>query len=81
MSGFKATADPALTDSFTVTAVFIEDVWYPRISTIWGVSRRPDSLVPVGLLPEDILPWHRPTGAYPGKDGKYVLVLPVAPGG
>ena len=78
MSGFRATADPALTDRFTVTAVNIEDVWYPRISSIWGASRPPDTLVAVGLLPEDILPWRRPTGSYPGKDGKYVLVLPVA---
>jgi hypothetical protein len=78
MSGFKATADPALTDTFKVTAVYIEDVWYPRISSIWGPSRRPDTLVAVGLLHEDILPWRRPTGRYPGKDGKYVLVLPVA---
>ena len=80
MSGFKATADPAVTDRFTVTAVNIEDVWYPRISSIWGPSRKPDTLVAVGLLPEDILPWRRPTGPYPGKDGKYVLVLPVATG-
>ena len=33
--------------------------------------------MPVSLLPEDILPWRRPTGRYPGKDGKYVLVLPT----
>ncbi len=77
MSGFTATADPAFTDRFTVTAVNIEDVWYPRISSIWGPSRPPDTQVPVGLLGEDLLPWRRPTGAYPGKDGKYVLVLPV----
>jgi hypothetical protein len=78
MSGFKATADPALTDNFRVTDVFIEDVWYPRVSSIWGASRPPDALVPVSLLHEDYLPWHRPTGAYPGKDGKYVLVIPVS---
>jgi hypothetical protein len=63
-----------------VTALRIEDVWYPRISTIWGPSRRPDVLVPVGLLPEDYLPWKRPTGRYPGKDGRFVLVIPVAKG-
>jgi hypothetical protein len=78
MSGFKATADPALTDNFKVTAVNIEDVWYPRVSSIWGASRPPDTLVAVSLLPEDLFPWHRPTGPYPGKDGKYVLVLPAA---
>ncbi len=80
VSGFKATNDPALGDDFTVTALRIEDVWYPRISTIWGPSRLPDTLVPVGLLHEDYLPWKRPTGKYPGKDGQYVLVIPVAPG-
>lgn len=77
MSGFKASADPAVSDAFTVSAVYIEDVWYPRISSIWGRSRAPDTLVRVGLLGEDILPWRRPTGAYVGKDGQYVLVLPV----
>lgn len=77
MSGFTATADPARTDSFVVTAVRIEDVWYPRFSTIWGYSRPPDALVPVSALPADYLPWKRPTGRYPGKDGKFVLVVPI----
>jgi hypothetical protein len=80
MSGFRATADPALTDDFQVTHVRIEDVWWPRVSTIWGESRSPDALVPVRLLPEDYLPWKRPTGRYPGKDGRFVLVVPVGGG-
>jgi len=77
MSGFKATADPAYTSDFTVTALSIEDVWYPRISSIWGASRPPDALVPAGLMSQDYLHWRRPTARYPGKDGKFVLVLPV----
>ena len=77
MSGFTATADPATTNSFVVLAVRIEDVWYPRFSTIWGYSRPPDALVPVGALPADYLPWKRPTGRYPGKDGKFVLAVPI----
>lgn len=77
MSGFTATADPALTDRFTVTAVRIEDVWYPRFSTIWGYSRPPDALVPVASLPDDFLPWKRPRGSYPDKDGQFVIVIPV----
>jgi hypothetical protein len=77
MSGFKATADPALTDDFTVTHVYVEDVWYPRISSIWGESRPPDALVPVKLLSEDFLRWKRPERPYPGKDGTYVMVLPL----
>ena len=47
VSGFRSTADPALGDDFKVTALRIEDVWYPRISSIWGASRPPDTLVPV----------------------------------
>jgi len=77
VSGFRATADPALTDDFRVTALRIEDVWYPRISDIWGASRPPDALVPVSALPQDYLPWKRPTGRYPGKDGRFVLIVPV----
>ncbi len=77
MSGFTATADPAASDAFTVTAVRIEDVWYPRLSRLWGYSRKPDALVPVASLPEDFLPWHRPRGSYPAKEGKFVIVVPT----
>ena len=77
MSGFTATADPAVTSKFTVTAVYIEDVWYPRISSIWGRSRPPDSLVPVNRLPEEFLPRRLPWAHYPGKDGKFVIVVAV----
>jgi len=76
MSGFTATADPAVTDTFVVTEVRIEDVWYPRFSTIWGDSRRPDARVPVARLPEDYLPWDLRRD-YPDKDGKFVLVVPI----
>jgi hypothetical protein len=78
MTGFRATADPAYTWKYRVTAVYIADVWYPRISSIWGPSSKPNTLVPVDKLPEDYLPWRRPTGPYPEKDGKFVSVLPVA---
>lgn len=80
MSGFKATADPAFTVEFDVTHVYIEDPWYPRVSSIWGASRPPDSLVPVSRLDEDYLRWRRPTVRYPEKDGQFVLVLPVPSG-
>ena len=79
MSGFKATADPALTDDFTVTAVNIQDVWYPFVSTIWGASRPPDSLVPVAALAEDYLPYRRPRARWPHRDGKFMLILPELP--
>jgi hypothetical protein len=77
MSGFRATADPALTDRFRVTQVAIEDVWYPRISSIWGPSTPPDTWIPVERLPRDFLPYRRPGVRYPGLDGRFLLVLPV----
>ncbi len=80
MSGFEATRDPAVTNDFTVTGVYIEDVWYPRISSIWGESNPPDTLVAVEDLPQDFMPWHLLyDGPHPDKDGKYVIVIPVMP--
>jgi len=78
MSGFRATADPAYTDDFTVTHVYVLDPWYPRVSSIWGPSRPPDAIVPVGLLAEDYFAWRRPAVRYPEKNGQFVLVVPVA---
>jgi hypothetical protein len=77
MSGFHATADPAVTDDFTVTSVNIEDVWYPYVSSIWGKSRPPDALVPFDKLKEDYLRWRRPTRRYRDMDGRFVTILPV----
>ena len=78
MSGFRATADPAYTDDFTVTHIYVQDPWYPRASSIWGPSRPPDAIVRVGLVAEDYLAWGRPAVRYPEKDGQFVLVVPVA---
>jgi hypothetical protein len=79
MSGFTATADPAYTGDFKVTAVYIQDVWYPYVSTIWGASRPPNSLVPVAALAEDYLPYRRPRARWPNRDGKFMLILPTLP--
>jgi hypothetical protein len=77
MSGFRSTADPAYTSTWDVTHVTIEDVWYPRVSSIWGASRPPGALVPVGWLGQDYLPWRRPHARFPEKDGRFVVVVPV----
>ena len=78
MSGFQATSNPATSDTFTVTSVRVVDPWYPRTSAIWGAGQRPDTVIRVGRLAADFLPWHRPAVRYAEKDGQYVLVLPVA---
>jgi hypothetical protein len=81
MSGFTATADPAFTDDFEVKTVFIQDVWYPYVSSIWGASRPPNSSVPVAKLAEDYLPYRRPAHRWPKRDGKFMLILPALPNG
>ena len=81
MSGFTATADPAHTRDFDVVGVNIQDVWYPFVSTIWGASRPPDSLVPVAALAQDYLPYRRPRARWPRRDGKFMLILPRLPRG
>jgi hypothetical protein len=78
MSGFRATADPAYTDDFKVTHIYVLDPWYPRVSSIWGRARRPNAIVPVRFVAEDYLAWRRPAVRYPEKDGRFVLVVPVA---
>ena len=77
MSGFQATRDPAVTDDYLVNGVYIEDVWYPLVSSIWGPSEPPDTLYRVGDLKVDFLKWRRPTRRYPGMDGRFVTILPI----
>ena len=76
VSGFKATADPALTSDYTVTGLYIEDVWYNRLSSIWGYSNPPDTFVKISDLGIDYKPYHEWTKE-PARDGKFVFVVPV----
>lgn len=77
MSGFEATADPLQHDDFEVTGAWIQDVWWPRVSTIWGESDPPNTLVPFERLDQDYLKYRRPYGKFPDKDGQFVLVIPL----
>jgi hypothetical protein len=78
MSGFRSTSDPAFRDDFEVTDLSIEDVWYPRSSSIWGASRPPDALVPVERLPEDFLAFSaRYVHGKSPKIGNFVVILPT----
>ena len=76
VSGFVATADPAVTDDYSVVSLWIEDVWYNRLSSIWGYSRPPDSSVPFNALSRDYKIWHQGK-IYPGKEGQFVYVIPT----
>ena len=77
LHGFETSRDPAVTDDYKVRGLWVSDPWYPRVSSIWGPSRKPNQKITVKQLREDFLKWRRPTGRYPDQDGQYVLILPV----
>jgi hypothetical protein len=81
VSGFTASADPAVTDNYNVLSLNIEDVWYNRRSSLWnktrgGYSRPPDSSVPYGELAQDFKKWDQAV-YYAGKQNQFVFVVPV----
>jgi hypothetical protein len=80
MSGFKSDVDPLTTDDFNVLGIYAEDVWYPRISSIWGPSFEPDTFDPYDQLSIDYKHYRRPREVHPDKDGQWVLIVPVLPG-
>jgi putative peptidoglycan lipid II flippase len=85
ISGFTATSDPAISDNYTVISVQVEDVWYPRVSSLNPKSKPPDSTYLVGQLQphsppssklNDYRPWRQGYGL--GRQGQYVYVIPTA---
>lgn len=90
MSGFHATADPRVTDDYTVTRAIVLDPLYPYGSKTWGPSPKPREALTPSVLGKQFVPRRRGTwaGAPIGSPttatlsaftGKYVLVLPYAP--
>jgi hypothetical protein len=82
MTGYAATGDITTSADAQLTSVQILDPWYPNISTIWGASHSPGFYQSVKEMAIDYLPWQRPEGAYPDRDGKFIAVVPTqsAPG-
>jgi hypothetical protein len=78
MSGFTASADPLVDPDFRVTGVYIQDPWYPRVSSIWGPGQKPNAWISISALKADFLP-RRGGGYHVEQAGKYVLVLPFDP--
>ena len=76
MSGFEATADPAHTNDFVVTHIYAQDPWYPRVSSIWGPSRPPNSRYSLPALAEDYLRYGRPGRYDPWRNDRFLLILP-----
>lgn len=92
MTGYQADADPTVFADATVTGAYIFDPWFPRFSSIWGQSDAPGNVETLAELErnwpafqgppgyESIGPgWTRPEGAYPSRDGRFVVLLPTTP--
>lgn len=78
MSGFKATADPAWTDDFEVTSVWIEDPWSGRTDRIWGEGLAPHTLVDKDVLGQDFVAWTAPHLSAVYGPARFYLVLPLS---
>jgi hypothetical protein len=77
MTGFTATADPATTKSFGVATAYVMDPWYPWVSTRWPRSEAPNAPRNTADLAANFLPFDLRSGPYPGRDGQFVLVVPL----
>jgi hypothetical protein len=77
MTGYRADADPATFRDTKITGAYILDPWFPRVSSIWGASNPPGTFTKFAELQENFLPWKRPEGQYPDRDGLFITVVPT----
>jgi hypothetical protein len=79
MTGYRGDGDPAIFKNVKISGAYIIDPWYPRLSSIWGYSHPPGTLTKFDELRENFLPWRRPEGHYPDRDGLFITVVPTIP--
>lgn len=79
MTGYRATGDLAATPGATFLGAYIVDPWYPRVSSIWGHVNPPGHFYDLAGLKRNYIAWTRPEGRYPGRDGRWVAVIPTIP--
>jgi hypothetical protein len=79
MTGYTADADPLVFDDAKITGTYILDPWYPRVSSIWGASDPPGGYQDLAEMRRNYLPWERPEGLYPKRDGLFIAVIPTEP--
>ncbi|MCI0582084.1 MAG: hypothetical protein L0227_04175 [Chloroflexi bacterium] len=76
MSGFTSLGDPAATEDFEVTCVYVLDPLYPHGSSTWGRSPKPNSLLTPAQLGEQFVA--RTSGRIDlGVPPGYLLIVPV----
>jgi hypothetical protein len=79
MSGYRADADPLVFPDANITGTYILDPWYPWVSSIWGPSDPPGTFQDLAEMKRNFLPWKRPEGKYPDRDGKFIVIVPTLP--
>ncbi|MBF8290514.1 MAG: hypothetical protein HW391_1482 [Chloroflexi bacterium] len=79
MTGFRADADPALFPDAVVSGAYVLDPWYPWVSSIWGASDPPGTFQDDAEMIRNFLPWKRPEGKYPDRDGRFIILAPTLP--
>jgi hypothetical protein len=79
MTGFRADADPAIFKNAKMQGAYILDPWYPRVSSIWGPSDPAGAFQDSAEMQRNFLPWKRPEGRYPDRDGLWITVVPTRP--
>jgi hypothetical protein len=77
MTGYRANADPLAFDDATVNGTYILDPWFPWDSSIWGQSDPPGTYQDAQNMHDNFLPWKRPEGVYPSRDGNFIVVVPT----
>ena len=77
MTGYRADGDPLVFDDVKVSGAYILDPWYPRVSSIWGPSDPPGTYQDAAEMRRNYLPWKRPEGRYPTRDGLFLAIMPT----
>ena len=77
MSGFRADANPSIFPDAVVSGAYVLDPWYPDISSIWGPSDPPGTFQDQAEMVRNFLPWKRPEGKYPDRDGRFIVMIPT----
>ncbi len=77
VTGFRASADPAVFGDASITGMYVLDPWYPRVSRIWGRSDPPNAFQDAKEMVRNYLPWKRPEGHYVGRDGRFLYLAPA----
>jgi hypothetical protein len=79
MTGYRADADPTVFPDAAVSGAYVYDPWYPRVSSIWGPSDPPGTFQDAAEMERNFLPWQRPEGKYPDRDGRFLVLVPLEP--